>query len=202
MKKILLGLSLILSSLAALAQTSNIEVTSFGKTLSNGEVVYLGYEVQDWGAFISYEWESGLYVRSKSGNVDLTMSLLSEQGNVFAICWPDFCITAGANVPLVKHGTIGTDQVFLDTHALFDCIGGKQPTFPMTAQITFTEGNGASTVITLNCLNEDAAGVEDIAVDGVEVSRIFDLQGRELSELQPGINIVVFSNGTVKKIAR
>jgi len=31
-------------------------------------------------------------------------------------------------------------------------------------------------------------------------ARIFDVQGRQYSELQPGINIIRYSNGDVRKV--
>lgn len=45
-------------------------------------------------------------------------------------------------------------------------------------------------------------GVENVAVDDREIQAIYDLQGCPRAELQPGVNIVRYTDGTVAKLRR
>lgn len=67
-----------------------------------------------------------------------------------------------------------------------------------TITATALDGSGASStcIVTVG-----VGGIEDVEVDNnmVEVAR-YDIYGRELTEPTKGINIVKYSNGTVKKV--
>ena len=51
-----------------------------------------------------------------------------------------------------------------------------------------------------NEVNVLSTAIHEIAVDVPADARIFDVQGRQYSELQPGINIIRYSNGDVRKV--
>jgi hypothetical protein len=42
--------------------------------------------------------------------------------------------------------------------------------------------------------------IEEVMATMPTDARIYDVQGRQHSELQPGINIIRYSNGTVRKV--
>jgi hypothetical protein len=49
-------------------------------------------------------------------------------------------------------------------------------------------------------VNVTANGIDEIMATMPADARIFDLQGRQLTELQPGVNIIRYSNGTARKV--
>ena len=51
-----------------------------------------------------------------------------------------------------------------------------------------------------NEVNVTASGIDEIMATMPADARIFDLQGRQLTELQPGVNIIRYSNGTARKV--
>lgn len=51
-----------------------------------------------------------------------------------------------------------------------------------------------------NEVNVTASGIDEIMATMPADARIFDLQGRQLIELQPGVNIIRYSNGTARKV--
>lgn len=51
-----------------------------------------------------------------------------------------------------------------------------------------------------NEVNVTANGIDEIMATMPADARIFDLQGRQLTELQPGVNIIRYSNGTARKV--
>ena len=51
--------------------------------------------------------------------------------------------------------------------------------------------------------DKNSTGIEGIEVDtDAEVIGIYDVQGRKLDEMQPGINIIRMSNGTTRKVVK
>ena len=51
-----------------------------------------------------------------------------------------------------------------------------------------------------NEVNVQATAIEEVMADMPADARIYDVQGRQLSELQPGVNIIRYSNGTARKV--
>lgn len=81
---------------------------------------------------------------------------------------------------------------------------------PETSYTTENAGNDATYYVTAvyeqgeslpsNEVSIQASAIEEVMADMPADARIYDIQGRQHSELQPGVNIIRYSNGTVRKV--
>ena len=81
---------------------------------------------------------------------------------------------------------------------------------PETSYTTVSSGNGAKYTVTAvyaegesNPSNEVSAGttaIQEVMTSLPASARIYDIQGRQLMELQPGVNIIRYSDGTTRKV--
>ena len=81
---------------------------------------------------------------------------------------------------------------------------------PETSYTTEKAGNDATYYVTAvyeqgeslpsNEVSIQASAIEEVMADMPADARIYDIQGRQHSELQPGVNIIRYSNGTVRKV--
>lgn len=81
---------------------------------------------------------------------------------------------------------------------------------PETSYTTEKAGNDATYYVTAvyeqgeslpsNEVSIQASAIEEVMADLPADARIYDIQGRQHSELQPGVNIIRYSNGTVRKV--
>ncbi len=64
-----------------------------------------------------------------------------------------------------------------------------------------TTGSGAATGIVF--ADHDATGIEGVLMNAdAEIQNIFDAQGRQVDELQQGVNIIRMSDGTTRKVIK
>ena len=100
----------------------------------------------------------------------------------------------GLNVPVGMARTINTAT---KTIALTGTLS-EQGVYKIDMRLTGLDGT--STIKTLTISVGDGTGVEDAAITSQQQGRqVFDLQGRQLSELKPGVNIIR-RNGRTEKV--
>ncbi len=81
---------------------------------------------------------------------------------------------------------------------------------PETSYTSQMAGNDATYYVTAvyeqgeslpsNEVNVQTTAIEEVMSDMPADARIYDVQGRQHSELQQGVNIIRYSNGTVRKV--
>ena len=57
-------------------------------------------------------------------------------------------------------------------------------------------------LINISSLDNAAADVEEVTRSSLDVKRIYDLQGRRLQQIQPGLNIIRYADGRTVKVLK
>ena len=73
-------------------------------------------------------------------------------------------------------------------------MGSSDASYRVTA--VYEEGESLPS----NEVSIHSTAIEEVMAAMPDDARIYDIQGRQLTELQPGVNIIRYSNGTVRKI--
>lgn len=197
MKKFISVCVLTAATLAATAQ--KFEVTAGGNPVADGETLTVYAEPEEEAGYIICEWDPQLYVRSLESDIEGAVGVTTDS-DLFSICWPSQCVGIDPGVPVVRRGTFTPEPADLQIHCNLLMKASEATDFGgAEATVMVQPAGGEMMTFTLKCLlPEDYNSVGTILPDS-EVKAIYDLAGRRLTERQPGVNIVVYGNGQVKK---
>lgn len=111
-----------LALFANVAVAQNLKVTAYGNPVSDGDVIEVKCEFEDYsedfGYFYVYcMWDPKLEVATEAGDQTLFVTVSRvEDLPTFEICWPSQCIEMGPDGIASTSGTIGTDPSHIDIH--------------------------------------------------------------------------------------
>ncbi|MCM1320320.1 MAG: hypothetical protein NC217_08075 [Muribaculaceae bacterium] len=199
MKKLLLPL--FISAMAVVsASAADFNLTIHGKPVVDGDEVKIGYEYEEYPSAKYYTWDPDMYVCSTVGDQNLTLTIIPHTG-AFTCCWPSTCVELTANQPFTVTGKItDTPTLMHIDYSVESGISDPDPSEEAKADFTFEDENGGILSFTLVCVPSELAGVSSAEVaSDIETAR-YDIYGRRLFTPVPGINIVKYADGTVRKI--
>ena len=217
MKKILLLSAVALASLTASAQS--VSVTVMGKEVANGETVNAnclesesGSQTMPNGQVINYT----LYMlnpevyatSSKTSQYTITVKNVTTEVfdpmQSFQFCWPVQCVFLSPGEETSQTGTLeaGT-PADLEIHTAtwenqFD------QDFTLSATVEIVDNNDSSNKysfnLNMNYVAEDAAAVEEVAVDNDAPKAYYDLTGRQVLNPAKGQIVIERQGGNVRKV--
>ena len=195
-KIILLSSFIFISSMAYGA----VNLTSHGHPINNGDVIMAECFKEELGDMKYYSWDPEIFISSDSGNQTVTVTFTSEfQG--FSICWPMVCQDVLPGKSLTVKGEAGSDPRNMLIHCNLD--SSNAPDFNISvpmATVRVTGGDGSSLEFTLQCLAPEDAGVDDITDSDKSIRIIYNEAGIPVVSFNKGLNLIIYSDGTVKKI--
>lgn len=181
-----------LSFFSSIAVAQNLEVTSNGNPVSNGDVIELPYVFEDYSVpgmleFYECQWDPQIYVASSVENTNLTITLSSSENNDgFQLCWPMICADRPVGESVSASGTIGTKPEYVSIHKSVELNSkDEKPTEAPTINISFKTAS-ESLEITVKCLLQDANAVEENISDLTAKKEYYTIQGVRVMEPQKG----------------
>lgn len=208
MKKIYLIKTIAVCALAMLANTAiaqNLQVTSNGNPVSNGDVIELPYELEDYSIpglieLYDYEWNPNIEVASSEENTPLTITISSSDNkDGFELCWPMQCVDRNEGESVSSSGIIGPqfEYVFIHKSEAFDN-KDEVPTVAPIINITFTTSS-ETLEITVKCLLQGENSVGENLSDITAVSEYYTIQGIRVMEPQKGQLLIERKGSKVTK---
>ncbi|MCM1290307.1 MAG: hypothetical protein NC201_07955 [Prevotella sp.] len=198
MKRLIL--SFFIASVASVAtHAADFNLLIHGNPVSDGQTVEIGCESEEYSSKTYYTWDPEMTISSLNGNIALNMVIQTDYEG-FTCCWPYLCVELQPGDPVTFNGTISQTPSNMQFHR--EISRRNTDTTPMTAadaKITLEDETGSRLQFTLVCLPADSAGNNSPDVEvRREVAR-YDICGRRLAVPSTGINIIVYSDGTVSK---
>lgn len=195
MKKIYMIKTMAVCALALLANTvfaQNLQVTSNGNPVSNGDVIELPYEFEDYSIpgvleFYEYKWDPQIEVASSEDNTSLTITLSSSENNDgFELCWPGACVPRGEGESVSSTGIIGPELEYVSIHKS-ESFSTKDevPTDAPTINIFF-KTSSETLEMTVKCLLSDGNAVGENFADTIATPEYFTIQGVKIAAPQKG----------------
>lgn len=197
---------------AALAEAPD----AFVFTNADGEAFDNGYELTVSDAIVEEDPEtgeksimlpSGLYIKRGTADASQEMRIAIELQSIdngdFQLCFPVNCHLWSEAGNYVTESTRLSGDTPSDAQCEWFAIEDGSCRVKLTVELGHTamgswttDDTGAS--ITLN-FQYSESGVAGIKTDAASESARYNVAGQRLSEPQPGINIVRFSDGTARK---
>ncbi len=180
-----------LAVMANVAVGQNIKVTSHGNPVSNGDVIELPYELEDFSEYgegmANYTWNPHLEASTTEGSVAISVAVSADdKANGVSICWPTQCVMVNPGSTVTANGTIDTTPADLQTHReVFTYSLNDVPTEEGNIKVEVT--SDTETIgFTIKCLLKDANGVGENLADDNAVSEYYTIQGIRVAEPQKG----------------
>lgn len=208
MKQIYKIKSIAVCALAILANTAvaqNLQVTSNGNPVSNGDVIELPYEFEDYSVpgiieWYEYEWNPRLEVASAEEDTPLTITLSSSENNDgFELCWPSACVPRGEGESVSASGVIGPQFGYVNIHKALSYNSKDQvPTEASVVNISFKTPD-ETLEMTVKCLLQDENAVGENFADITAEPEYYTIQGLRVAEPQKGQLLIVRKGSKVTK---
>jgi len=194
MKKFLLTLGVMLSSLTMSAQL--VFVDANGKELANNATITMNKaEMNEWDEFqVALEGISIKNTSSSAQTFNMDVEVKDLANGSFACCFGETCKNAmkATTISLKDLSIKGSTTVAItNTEWVIDAEGQYG-----TTKVAFKLSTGNT--LNVNFVYADPASIY-AASEGKKIAGIFDMTGKSIKAMQKGINIVRFTDGTVKK---
>lgn len=209
MKKIYKLKSLAVVALAFMANVAfgqNLKVTYEGTPVTDGQVIDLPYEVEDYSYpefdlyVYHYEWNPHLMASVESGSENLTVTVTSvDDTEGFQICWPMNCNFVQPNSSVVVSGTIDTTPVDLQIDKVIEIYeAGVLPTAGGKVKVKFECGSETMEITINALLEEKGAGVGENLAETDGKLTYYTLDGIQVENPTKGMYVV--RNGGKSKL--
>ena len=183
--------------MANVAFGQNLKVTYDGTPVTDGQVIDLPYEVEDYSYpelnFYVYEyaWNPHLMASVESGSADLTVTVTSvDDTEGFQICWPMTCNFVKPNSSAVVSGTIETTPVDLQIDKITQINEpGVLPTEGGKVKVKFECGSETMEITINAILEEKGAGVGENISDANEKTTYYTLEGIQVENPTKGMYV-------------
>lgn len=183
---------------------STLKLTADGKTINDGDVINVYphdiLEYEDGGTnMYLLSWDAKIFASSTLGETDLTLTV-NTNDNGFNICWPLNCKFVTPGTEFSTTDLIYSSPTDLQFHCTADFSESQiKKGGYLSAKCSATDQDGNSVSFTVNCQITDKAGVGAINNDNV-ISEIYDATGRRINSVSKGINIIKYSDGSIRKV--
>lgn len=183
MKKIFT--TLFVAALAVSGFAQGVEFQRGGKTVPNGSAISVGYEEVIPG--ILYKWDSGLSILSdKTQKVNVT---IASDDNTFQLCEESGACWAGHAT--VEYSVTANTPLALDAHRQLQSMTGVTPCSG-TITVASIDNPSETSTITINYVDQTAAGVESVAADANAAIR-FDGHNALVYNVASPVTVHVYS---------
>ena len=197
MKKFLLTLGVIFASLTASAQL--VFVDAEGKELADGATVTMdktGYN--DFEEFqVGLEGISVKNTTDKGMRFNLTFQVTEIPSGSFTCCFGGTCLA-----PVSKPSELLLEQMVSKANAVDEILSTEWVPAPGkygTCKVTISLSTGRT--LNVNFVYADPSPVQGITLDK-KIAGYFDATGKPQDKLQKGLNLVRYTDGTVRKVIR
>lgn len=204
MKKIKSVALMVFSLVAAEAVGQNLKVTANGNPVSDGDIVEVKCEVEDYSedfgyTFIYYSWNPELEASVADGEEILyvTLSKVDDQ-RPFEICWPGMCINY-VNGKASTSGKISTSPTHIDVHISDQTSGNIEASLDGGLSKVHLECGSESLDFTLKGLPLDPNSVDENLVEDLSSAEYYSIQGLRVAVPQPGHVYIERKGGKVTK---
>lgn len=196
MKKFLL-ISLF-TGCALLGRSQDFVVMAGSEPVNDGDVISLEASPLKYGDYSIFEWDPHLTGRSTGDDLDVAVTITTDDAG-FTICWPHMCAEVSPGVPRVTDGVFYSEPADLQIHCMLSMSAEDAAAFTKAeATVSIQPVGGKKMSFTLVCRPSDDNAVGTVN-DESEVIGIYDLTGRKLNHRQPGINLLLHSDGRMTK---
>lgn len=210
---------LALSSVPAVAQNDDEEidntlqfVDSKGNAIADGSVLTVD-SVEDLG--FQSQISSGVFVKNTSSETvyaGMEVNITRLDNGSISCCFPvncqigehvgTFSTMAGEIGGGTQNKTIQTEWVPSDATSYGQASAVFRICMYVKGPGTKYIPTGYGPSVTINFVNRNPAGIKSIGTStaGKKVAAIYNVRGESLSQMQKGLNIVRYTDGTVKKV--
>lgn len=197
MKKFLLTLGVIFASLTASAQL--VFVDAEGKELADGATVTMDKgHLNDFDEYqINLEGISIKNTTDKGMRFDMTFHVTEIPSGGFNCCFGGTCLA-----PVNKPSELLLEQMVSKANAVDEILNTEWVTAPGkygTCKVTISLSTGRT--LNVHFVYADPSPVQGVTL-GKKIAGCFDATGKPLDKLQKGLNLVRYTDGTVRKMIR
>lgn len=170
----------------------NVVITSNGNPVSNGDVIELPYEMEDYSIpgtidYFVYTWNPRLEASTVKDEASLTVTVTSiDDTEGFQLCWPNGCQQVDPGKSATSSGTVTTTPKDLQIHkevSFYEV--GATPTEGGVVKVTCESGLEVIE-ITVKCLLSDSNAVGENIADPNQKAEYYTIQGIRVAEPQKG----------------
>lgn len=196
MKKFLL-LSLF-AAFVLLAKSQDFTVMAGADVVKDGGVIEVSASPEIFGDYAIFEWNPQLSAKCSGDELEVAVTISTDDEG-FTICWPQTCFAVTPGTPKVTEGMLYPEAADLQIHCMLNMPAEEASKFKEAiASVSVQPVGGKKMSFTLVCRPGGSDAVETISAASEEIG-IFDLTGRKLSRRQPGINLILHSDGRLTK---
>ena len=194
-----------LAMMANVAAGQNFKVTANGKQVSNGDVIEVQCEFEDYTPdfgffFVHYVWNPQLEASIAEGSTTLTATLSKvDDLTPFEICWPQNCMTYGPDGTATASGKIGTEPSHIDIHIAADVMEENATALAGGMSKVRLEADSETLEFTLKGMPADFNGVGENLADDNSKIEYYSIQGVKIVEPQKGQLVIERKGGKVAK---
>lgn len=184
---------------ALLGKSQDFIVMADTDQVKDGDVIELTVAPEIMGDYAFFEWNPKLSARSTGEDLDVALTINTEDAG-FTICWPEMCVEVTPGVPKVTDGVLHSESADLQIHCMLNMTVEEAANFKKAeANISIQPVGQKKMSFTLVCTPTEFNAVESVNAES-EIIGIYDLTGRKLDRRQPGINLILHSDGRVTKV--
>ncbi|MDE5850614.1 MAG: hypothetical protein K2H38_10765 [Muribaculaceae bacterium] len=193
-----------LALMANVAVGQNLKVTANGKPVSNGDVIEVQCELEDYTQdfgflFVHYVWNPHLEASIPEGEANLAVTLTQVEGQTpFEICWPIQCIVYENGIASAS-GKIGTTPANIEIHIMGDITDDNKPSLDGGMSKVRMECGSEKLEFTLKGLPADLGAVDENLAEDFTTAEYFTIQGLRVAEPQKGQLVIERKGGKVAK---
>lgn len=198
MKKIYSFKSIVVLAMALFANVAvaqNLIVTANGVPVSDGDVVEVACEFEDYSepgfTMLRYAWYPELYASTTSGRQNLTVTVTSvEDTDGFQLCWPQNCLFVAPGGSATSTSSIDTIPQDLQIHKEIWAYSEEEiPTAGGEIKVKL-EGYLDDIEFTVKALLPGEMAVDENFADQNEATTYFTLEGLQVDHPAKGMYIV------------
>lgn len=178
-----------------------IKVTSNGKSVSNGDIIQVAYEVMADDSYSEYLWNPQIFISSSEDDIWVDLFAYSDDSD-FTICWPNVCRAVMPGMSNYFTGVISEIPSDMQIHRSQFLSNELSPDREAQLKITIYDDDGNPFEFIVKCLSVSSA-VEPVDSGSHDASvEWYGLDGRRIDNPKQGIYIRIGEDGSVKKIIR
>ena len=191
--------------MANVAAGQNLKVTANGKPVSNGDVIEVQCEFEDYTPdfgffFVSYVWNPQLEASIAEGTTTLNATLSKvDDLTPFDICWPANCIMYEPDGTASTSGKIGTEPSHIDIHIREDVSDENDTALAGGMSKVRLKADSETLEFTLIGMPADINGVGENLADDKSPIEYYSIQGVKVAEPQKGQLVIERKGGKVTK---